>query len=140
MGLVPDLLTPSQFAHRAVGIPWIRWRSDFDGMDCFGCIVLYHRHVLGIELGEVPATDIATGFHATAGWRECEPEAGVTCFMAWRNGAPTHCGVLLTSTEVLHSEGSQDHPGSVRVSRLAVVQRAYGEIKFYRYTDAHDTQ
>lgn len=138
MGRVSILLTPSQFAARTVGLPWVRWRSDFDAADCYGIVVLYHRHVLGIELGEVPATDIASGFHAAAGWSECEPEAGVTCFMSWRDGAPTHCGVLLTGTDVLHAEGNQDHPGSVRVSRLAVVQRAYGLIKFYRYTDAHD--
>jgi hypothetical protein len=53
--------------------------------------------------------------------------------MAWRDGAPTHCGVLLTAGSVLHSEGSDEAPGSVRVSRLAAVRRMYGEIRFYRY-------
>jgi hypothetical protein len=101
-------------------------------MDCFGLIVLWHREVLGIELGPVPQTDIAAGFTTVAGWVECEPQAGTTCWMAWRDGAPTHCGVLLTDTEVLHSEGSAEHPGSVRVTRLAALRRCYGEIRFYR--------
>jgi len=34
---------------------------------------------------------------------------------------------------VLHAEGNEQRPGSVRVSRLAAVQRMYGLIKFYRY-------
>jgi len=133
MGKVQSLLSPSEFAARAVGIPWVRWRSDWAAADCFGLIVLYFREVLGVDLGAVPHTDIASGFAGAAGWHECEPEAGATCWMAWRDGAPTHCGVLLTADTVLHSEGSDTVPGSVRVSRLAAVRRMYGEIRFYRY-------
>lgn len=127
-------MTAQEFAARAVGTSWVRWRSDWAAMDCFGLITLYHREVLGLELGAVPQSDIAVGFNAAQGWQECGLEAGATCFMAWRNGAPTHCGVLLPGAMVLHSEGSLDHPGSVRVTRLATMQRAYGEIKFYRYS------
>jgi hypothetical protein len=127
-------MTAQEFINRAVGLPWIRWRSDWRAMDCFGLIILYHRKVLGLDLGAVPQSDIATGFNSAQGWRECDASAGATCFMAWRNGAPTHCGVLLPGAMVLHSEGSQDHPGSVRVTRLAAMQRAYGEIRFYQYT------
>ena len=131
---MPALLTPSQFTSRAVGLPWVRWQSSWESMDCYGLVILYHREVLGIDLGAVPQSDIAAGFNAAQGWEECGIEAGATCFMAWRNGAPTHCGVLLPGAMVLHSEGSQDHPGSVRITRLAAMQRAYGEIKFYRYS------
>lgn len=126
-------MTAQEFATRAVGLPWVRWRSDWQAVDCFGLIVLYHREVLGIDLGAVPQLDIASGFHAAQGWRECGIEAGATCFMAWRNGAPTHCGILLPGAMVLHSEGSDEHPGSVRITRLAAMQRAYGEIRFYRH-------
>lgn len=127
-------MAPGAFAARAVGTPWRRWHSSWEGMDCFGLIVLYFREVLGVDLGLVPQTQIAEGFSRARGWVECGPEAGVTCWMAWRDGAPTHCGVLLDARRVLHSEGSADYPGSVRVSRLAAVARVYGEIRFYRYT------
>lgn len=127
------LMTPQAFAARAVGVPWKKWQSSWAAMDCFGCVVLYYREVLGIDPGEVPRTGIAEGFHSAPGWHECEPAAGTTCFMAWRDGAPTHCGVLLSPSEVLHAEGSEEHPGSVRVSRLRAVQQMYGLIKFYRY-------
>jgi len=103
-------------------------------MDCFGLIVLYFREVLGVDIGHVPQTDIASGFAVANGWVECGPESGATCWMAWRNDSPTHCGVLLDERTVIHSEGSDGHPGNVRVTRLEVVRRFYGEIRFYRYT------
>lgn len=128
-------MSPAEFAARAVGLPWVKWRADWQAMDCFGCIVLYFREVLGIELGEVPHTDIAAGFREAQGWQECEAQAGATCFMAWRDGAPTHCGVLLDPRTVIHAEGCEEHPGSVRVSRLAALARIYGELRFYRYSE-----
>lgn len=127
------LMTPTEFRLRAVGVPWAKWRADWGGVDCFGLIVMWHRHVLGIELGEVPHTDIAAGFAAARGWPSCDPVPGATCWMAWRDGAPRHCGVLLTTTEVIHAEGNDHHPGNVRVSRLRAVRQLYGEIRFHRY-------
>ena len=127
-------MTAAEFVSRAVGLPWIRWRSDWQAVDCFGCIILYHREVLGVDLGDVPQSDIETGFHAAAGWAECTEQDGATCFMAWKDGAPTHCGILLPGAMVLHSEGSPEHPGNVRVTRLAVMRRAYGDLKYYKYT------
>jgi len=126
------MLTPDDFTRRAVGVPWVRWRADWSGMDCYGLLVLWHREVLGIDLGPVPQTDIAEGFALATGWQECPPEDGATCFMAWRSGAPSHCGVLLAGGWVLHSEGSPERPGSARVSRLSAMQRLYGDLRFYR--------
>ncbi len=125
-------MTPIQFVTRAVGLPWVRWRSDWSAVDCYGLVVLWYRHVLGIELGEVPKTDIAAGLANDPEWIECGPEAGATMFMGWRHGAPSHCGMLVDESTVLHAEGSADQPGSVRVSRLAAMRRLYPEIRFYR--------
>lgn len=130
------LLTPDEFVRRAMalpGIPWVRWRSDWQACDCFGLIVLWFREVHGIDLGPVPRTDLAAGFEQFPGWVTCGPEEGATAWMAWRNEAPTHCGIVLRGGRVLHAEGSPEHPGSVRIGRLAVVARVYGDIRFYRY-------
>lgn len=126
-------MTADEFARRAVGLPWVRWRSDWQALDCFGLLVLYFREVIGVDLGPVPQTDIAAGFHAARGWAECGPEPGVTAFMAWRDGAPTHCGMLLPGGLLLHAEGSPEAGGSVRATRLAAMQRLYKDIRFYRY-------
>lgn len=133
---VSTLLSPEEFVARAMampGIPWVRWRADWRACDCFGLIVLWFREVLGIDLGEVPHTDIAAGFERAKGWVQCGPEAGASAWMAWRGGVPTHCGIVLSGCRLLHCEGSESHPGNVRVSRLAAMERLYGEIRFYRY-------
>jgi cell wall-associated NlpC family hydrolase len=127
-------MTQTEFINRAVGLPWVRWRSDWAACDCFGLIVLYFREVLGIDLGQVPQTDIASGFASMPGWSECGPDAGATCFMAWSDGAPTHCGILLSPSQVLHSEGDRKNGGSVRVSRISAMTRIYGDLHFYKYT------
>ena len=131
-------MTPEEFAARAVGVPWERWRSDWQGMDCYGLIVLYFREVLGAPMADVPQTDIATGFLQAQGWREiAEPAPGCTGWMAWVDGSPTHCGVVLPDGRLLHSEGERGRHGgsrgSVRVSRLEAVRQVYGQIRFYEY-------
>lgn len=125
-------MTPHGFAARAVGVPWVRWRSEWSGMDCFGLVVLYHRHVLGVELGDVPQTDIQSGFAAAQGWAECGPEPGVTAFMAWRDGAPEHCGMLIPGGLLLHAQGSPERGGSVHATRLPAMARLYPDLRFYR--------
>lgn len=125
-------MTALEFVNRAVGVPWVRWGSSWDGADCYGLILLYCREVLGIDLGAVPETDIAAGFRASTAWVACGPEDGAIGWMAWRNGAPSHCGVVLQGGVMLHSQGSEADGGSVRVTRLAVIKRAYPDLTYYR--------
>lgn len=128
-------MTADEFVLRAVGLPWVRWRSDWRAADCFGLIVLWHREVLGIDLGPVPQTDIAAGFAAARGWSECGPDPGATGFMTWRNGAPTHCGMLALRGQLLHAQEGHPTPehGSVRLTRLEVMARMCPDLRFYRY-------
>ena len=145
-------MTPAEFVNKAIGVPWVRWRSDWHGMDCYGLLVLWHREVCGIEIGDVSADDpsqdgriAAVVKHAFGseprieslrsdmGWVECTPEPYATCWMTYRDGAPTHCGVLLDVGRVLHSDGSDERGGgSVRVSRLKAMELRCGAIKYYR--------
>jgi cell wall-associated NlpC family hydrolase len=129
-------MTHAEFVARAMalpGIPWVRWRSDWTGADCFGLLVLYHREVLGFDLGPVPQTDLAAGFAIAPGWSTCSADTGAACFMAWRNGAPSHCGLVLQGGRLLHAEGAPDRPGRVRISRLSVIAQVYGDLTFHRY-------
>lgn len=127
-------MTPDQFAARMVGVRWVRWASDWDACDCFGLVCLYWREVLGIDCGPVPRTDIVDGFAAAVGWAACDPEPGSTAFMSWRDGAPTHCGILLPGHRILHSKEGPIGTGSVQVTRMAVMQRLARDLRFYRFT------
>jgi cell wall-associated NlpC family hydrolase len=128
-------MTPDAFLARALalpGLPWVRWRAEWDGADCFGLVVLWHREVLGLDLGAVPTTDIGAGFAAATGWQPCSPVPGATAWMAWRGGAPAHCGILAAPGMVLHSDGDQGRPGVARLTRLSVMQRLYSDLQFFR--------
>jgi cell wall-associated NlpC family hydrolase len=128
-------MTTAEFVQRAMaapGIPWVRWASSWMACDCYGVILLWLRECRGIDLGAVPQTDIATGFAQARGWVECGPEPEATAWMAWAAGAPAHCGVLVAGGMVLHSDGTEDRPGSVRLTRLTVMRRRYSDITFYR--------
>lgn len=129
-------MTPQEFVSRAVGLPWVRWRSDWQAADCFGLVVLWHREVLGIELGGVPETDIGAGFATASGWCECDPEPHTTAFMCFDQRGPTHCGIVLPGGQLLHAMGGEAFPGhgSTVVSPLRMVRRLCGEIRTYRYT------
>lgn len=130
-------MTPDQFIARAMalpGLPWRRWCAGWDGADCFGLVVLWHREVLGIELKPVAwGDDRQADFNAHGGgWVSCDPEPGATAWMAWHRGAPAHCGILALPGLVLHSDGYVDRPGLVRLTRLSALQRLHPDLRFYR--------
>lgn len=128
-------MTPAEFASRAVGLPWLRWRSDWQACDCFGLVLLYWREVRGVDLGAVPQDSIAGGFaQLRSGWVECGPEPESTAWMSWRHGAPLHCGVLLSAGQLLHSQEGPPGQGSVRITRLTAMARLHPDIRFYRPT------
>jgi hypothetical protein len=133
-------LTPDQFAARAVGIPWARWQAEWTGLDCFGLLILWHRHVLGLDITLTPDP---SGSHdsttagwldcgAGAGWQRCEPEPGAVAFMGWIDGAPTHCGIVLAGDRLLHCQGKVDQPGSVRITRGRAIRAIFDDVRHYR--------
>ena len=130
----PESMTALEFARRAEGLPWVRWRADWQACDCYGLLVLYWRHVAGVELGAVPQTDLGDGFALLgAEWEECGPQSGACAFMAWAGGNPEHCGVLLPGGLLLHADGGRDRAaGAVRCTRLTAMARLYPDIRFYR--------
>jgi cell wall-associated NlpC family hydrolase len=130
-------MTQTEFIRRMVGVPWVRWAADLHECDCYGLVILYYRHVLGIDLGSIPICALADGFASSTAWREvAQPEQGACGFMSYRGDEPTHCGVYIGGGEVLHSTGSEEQPGNVRVTRVKSMELAYGKIRYY----AHDLQ
>lgn len=123
-------MTPVEFVEKMIGVPWVRWAAEFTGCDCYGLLILYHRHVLGIELGGVPQMAINDGFAVAQGWEECTE--GATAFMCFAGPVAVHCGVILPNGVALHCEGKEDNPGNVRLSRLRSMKVIYGTIKTYR--------
>ncbi|RLJ10259.1 hypothetical protein CKF66_27855, partial [Klebsiella pneumoniae] len=46
-------MTQSDFIGLVNGKPWANRACSFEQMDCWGLVVLYYRHVLGLELHHI---------------------------------------------------------------------------------------
>lgn len=126
-------MTQNEFVKLAVGLPWIRWRSDWDGCDCYGLVVLFYREVLGIALPGVPKTEFEQGLPDVmpSFERIDKPTAGACAFMSFVGGRPTHCGIYLGDGMVIHAHGSESVIGSTRICKLETIKKIFGEVKFY---------
>jgi len=130
-----ELTTTDDFITLMLGKPWKRFACGLDSCDCYGLTVMYYRLVFGIDLGEVPTTDIATGFASKqSSWiRETIPSHGKLVMMYDDSRSEQHCGVVLPDLRVIHCQGSEDQPGNVRISRIQSLQKIYNEVRFYAY-------
>lgn len=76
------------FIRRVIRKPWADRACGFDEMDCWGLVVLYYRHVFGIEIhqtkGYEAGEDFVTCFEGDVVFLEPIPGKRGRC-----------CGVLL---------------------------------------------
>ena len=55
-------MTQDEFIRLVTGKPWANRSCSFGSMDCWGRVVLYYRHVLGLELHHIPAYEAGADF------------------------------------------------------------------------------
>lgn len=126
-------MTKTDFINKAVGLPWVRWGSDWNGCDCYGLIVLYYREVLGISLPDVPKKSLAEGLaEIVHQWEEVLEDEPPEAFISFVDSEPAHVGLYIGHNLVLHAQGSPDNTGSTRVTALKIMRRTFGDVKFYR--------
>lgn len=136
------MMTRQDFIESMVGIPWVNRASSFNECDCWGLVVLYYSHVLGIKLPEIAgfadsSKSIADGFFEqveTGAWSKSD--SGVV-FMSFikLNGVrtPVHCGVKIGGM-VLHAQGNEEKGGQVACHRFSAIKRIYkGDIELYEF-------
>lgn len=133
-------MTKNEFINKAIGLPWVDRAQSWEAMDCWGLVVSYYRHVIGVELPDVHSLDFGVGFGKAL---ECglfekvdiPPDHGLifTAFCQ-KTGAPCHVGLVIDSQNVLHS----NHGAGVRCDGLTILKRIYGDLNFYAYTGRID--
>lgn len=57
-----SLMHKPDFIHAMEGKPWRDRACSFDAADCWGLVVLYYRHVLGIEIHQTPDYEAGSDF------------------------------------------------------------------------------
>lgn len=126
----------NEFIERVEGMPWHNRACSFDGADCWGLVVLYYRHVLGVELHNVPGyeseSDFATCFfREIVFWNKSDTFSEGDMFVAYYGAQPVHVG-LIVDGKALHSRGENGH---VRSDHIRTIQKLFTRVEFYAYAD-----
>lgn len=128
-------MTEAEFIRAAVGRPWVNRACSMEAMDCWGLVVLYHRHVLGIELHDVPGyesgADFITCHDAEATfWCSVSAPAAGDIAVFYRGSQPAHIGVMLTPARCLHARGEN---GFVRIDNPLALLKIYTRVEYMTY-------
>ena len=112
------LMEWGEFAAAAVSVPFADHGRTWDGVDCWGLVVLAYRHVLGVELptyetGEYRDCQAFREMrrHVEAvkaeSWREIVPPSRPRIgdvAVIFKRGLPVHVGICLGAGRVIHAE------------------------------------
>ncbi|MGF2439240.1 NlpC/P60 family protein [Enterobacter ludwigii] len=123
-----------EFISRIEGVPWSNRACSFDAADCWGLVVMYYRHVLGIEVHQTAdyesGRDFMTCYDAdVVFWQRSETFCNEGVFVAWVGSQPVHVGLILGGL-ALHSRGENGH---VRFDAIRTIQKLFTRVEFYQY-------
>ncbi|KHS77040.1 hypothetical protein QT13_02025 [Pectobacterium brasiliense] len=129
-------MTQDEFIRRVIGLPWADRACSFETVDCWGLVVLYYRHVLGIEIHQTPdyeaGMDFITCYEGdVVFWSPGSREVGRVAVF-YHGERPHHIGVVVAGNRCLHSRGNGE---GVRVDRLPVLERLYSRVEFLNYAE-----
>ncbi|MBQ0228403.1 NlpC/P60 family protein [Enterobacter ludwigii] len=124
----------AEFISRIEGVPWSNRACSFDAADCWGLVVMYYRHVLGIEVHQTAdyesGRDFMTCYDAdVVFWQRRETFCDEGIFVAWVGSQPVHVGLILGG-RALHSRGENGH---VRFDAIRTIQKLFTRVEFYQY-------
>ncbi|EMG7907598.1 NlpC/P60 family protein [Enterobacter ludwigii] len=124
----------NEFISLIEGVPWSNRACSFDAADCWGLVVMYYRHVLGIEVHQTAdyesGRDFMTCYDAdVVFWQRSETFCDEGIFVAWVGSQPVHVG-LIVDGRALHSRGEDGH---VRFDAIRTIQKLFTRVEFYQY-------
>lgn len=129
-------MNKTDFIRKVNRLPWADRACSFEAADCWGLIVLYFRHVSGIEIHQTPDYEAGKDFITCYEgdrifWRTgSRAEGNIAVF--YRGEQPDHVGVVIGGNRCLHSRGKGE---GVRIDPLPVLERAFTRTEFLQYGD-----
>ena len=130
----------SLFIERIKHAPWVDRACSFTACDCWGLVVLYYRHVLGIELHQIPGYESGRDFvtcHSSevVYWQKTPLPAENSVFVGYVGGRAQHVGVVVDGAG-LHSRGCG---GGVMHTRLRVIEKMFTRVEYLTHADYRNT-
>ncbi len=111
------MMSLDKFLERALEIPFVDRGRSWDGVDCWGIIVLAYQEVKGIELPSYAETYSSTkrlkqlsnlidkGKDSTDKWHKVPGPINFGCVLLKVNGYASHIGLTIgTNGDFLHTE------------------------------------
>lgn len=129
-----DFKSGSEFAKKMIGTPWSNRACTFNACDCWGLVVLYYRHVRGIEIHHSAGYEADKAFltcyrDEVNFWKDINSPGDGDVFIGYEGAQPAHIG-LIVDGRALHSRGEN---GAVRSDRLSAIERAFTKVEYKRY-------
>lgn len=130
----------SDFIKKVTGVPWLDRACTFEAMDCWGLVVLYYRHVLGIEIHHAQdyesGSDFLTCFEEEViFWRDTEIFTDGGIFIAYYGAQPVHVGLTVDGM-AFHSRGECGH---VRADNMRTIKKLFTRVEFKSYANHPDS-
>lgn len=127
-------MSKDEFLSRMIGIPWQNRACSFGAADCWGLVVLYYRHVLGIEIHQTADYESGKEFLTcydsdVVFWSRTDSFMDDGIFVAWVGSNPVHVGLIIDG-RALHSRGENGH---VRSDAIRTIQKLFTKVEFYSY-------
>lgn len=94
-------MNSDEFAERAIGLPFLFGKGNWQACDCWGLVELFYREVFEIDLVEradhgVDASGMQAGFDACTDWVEVEdPQDGDVVLMRFKALPVGHVGIFI---------------------------------------------
>ena len=123
-----------------VGIPWVAGGRSYEGADCWGVVKLAAKALFRFTLPDyqyVPEPMRGTFIDAASGlncWTKINvPAAGAVVVLAPKGwNAPTHVGIMVDNSRMLHSTDSKPN-GSSRLNTIDQIEKVYTVIGYYKW-------
>lgn len=131
-------MNQDEFIRLVNGKPWANRACCFEQMDCWGLVVLYFRHVVGVELHQIEDYEAGKDF-ITCYQQEAEfwvpkpvPAAGRIAVF-YKADTPDHVGVMVSPVKCLHASRASgfvrlDAPLNILKNHSRVEYKSYGVI------------
>lgn len=125
-------MTQDEFIRLVNGKPWANRACTFDALDCWGMVVLYYRHVLGLELHHMPGYESDSDFltcyeQGVTAWRPVPAPLTGCIAVFYRGRVPAHIGVMVSPVKCLHSRGEF---GFVRQDSPRALLKVYEKVEY----------
>lgn len=128
-------MTQNEFIRLVNGRPWADRACSMEEMDCWGLVVLYYRHALGVELHQIAGYESGCDFitcyeRERTFWRLSRLPINGCLAVFYRGDSPAHVGIMVSPVKCLHSRGSL---GFVRIDTPLALLRIYERVEYMTY-------